>query len=152
MKSFFSLFGIILVLELLPVGASDGTFVTGQANPTTYAPLILLTQGDGWVVRFENGQMLPVGREFRMSGVPKPGYEFAYWSPVSVFTDSEIIYSADDVPIETNNIVTISVSQQQIQSRSLEFTVQPAEVIVDIPGVRTLTRSAGWQATFVRRR
>jgi hypothetical protein len=140
------------MLELLPVNASDGTFNLIGRTRETYAPLFLSIQGNGRVIPFKNGQILTVGHNYEMTGVPNLGYEFAYWSPVSVFTDSEVIYNANDVPVETNNTLTISVVPQEIQHRSLEFTMQPVQVLLDIPGVRSLTLRRGWQATFVKRR
>lgn len=139
------------MLQLLPVEASDGTVdLIGETRRITYAPLFLSIQGNGRVVPFKNGQMLAVGHEYEMTAVPNRGYQFAYWSPVSVFTDSEVIFGGDNLPVETNNTVTASVIPRQIQSRSLQFPMQPAQVLVDIPGVRTLTQSVGWQATFIK--
>lgn len=148
-----SLFSLLLALALLPVEASDETFgAITRTSGVTYAPLFLLIQGNGRVLPFENGQMLPVGRDFELSAFPDRGYEFAYWSPVDVFTDTEVIYDSNGVPLPPRISVTISPIPKQIPRPSLRFTMQPVEVIVDIPGVRTLTRGEGWQATFVQRR
>ena len=152
MKAITSLIGLVLILVLLPVEASEGSFHFAQADETTDAPLLLFIEGNGRVVPFKNGQLLPVGHEFEMTAAASRGYEFAYWTLVSVFTDSEVLYDAYDVPIATNSVVTIAPSHQQIQRCSIEFTVKPAQVLIDIPGVRTLTRSVGWQATFVNSR
>ena len=151
MKIIKSLFCIVLILELLPVKASDGTFdLIGEAKGTTYVPLLLSIQGNGEIVPFKNGQMLVVGHEYEMTAVPNRGYEFAYWSPVSVFTDTEVIYGGNNLPFETNSSVTISVSQRRIQIRSLHFSMQPVQVLIDLPGIRTLTATQGWQATFIK--
>lgn len=124
---------------------------TGQSNRIVSVPLFLLIQGNGRVVPFTNGQILPAGRECEMNAFPARGYEFAYWSPVDVFTDTEVIYDTNNNPLPPLVSVAISPNPEQIQHRSLKFKTQPAQVIVDIPGIRTLTVSTGWQATFVKK-
>lgn len=115
------------------------------SNGETQAPLLVFTNGSGHVAPFHNGQMLIVGPEYEMLGIPHVGYVFAGWTPVTAFT---IVDYSTDGSATTNTV--LSPAFGSIKSRVLRFTVQPPEVIFDDPGVRTITMSLAWQANFVR--
>lgn len=139
--------------------SSEAQSLGSQDNPRllsssgSQAPLMLFINGPGRVLPFHDGQMLEVGPEYRMQAIPDRGAVFAGWNVVQVFTDNEVIYDSSNNATTNKSIVTVLQEPISIRTRGpiLRFTVQPATLLLDIPGVRTLTQTIGWQANFVRR-
>jgi hypothetical protein len=139
----------ILAAQTLPAQTTDdppdSALVT---NEVSYSPLYLFTNGPGWIFPFEDGQMLEVGRTYRMLAIPDRDNEFTNWQPVNLFTFTEILhhFPGDDGYIVTSTLA--SPLPEYYSDPVLEFTNQPEEVILDTPA-RTITKSLGWQANFV---
>jgi hypothetical protein len=149
MKIIFFLLAAVLTVLPLPAQTADdrsGTFV--QDNDRSYTPLLLLTNGNGRVFPFRDGQLLETGRTYVMAAVPDRGFAFSSWQPVVVFTFSEYAHGPSGTLIErtTEDVVP---TPEYTWDRALKFTMQPEQVILDIPNVRIITQSFGWQANFV---
>ena len=146
MKKMLALLALLSLTLRMPAQTSNA-----RPRPASKAPLLLFVDGPGNVVPFHDGQMLEAGRDYVMTANPDRGQKFANWSPVTVFTMVE--YVADesgDVSAVTNTVM--SPEGVFSRNRTLRFQVQPAEVILEIPGVKTVMRSSGWQANFVPRK
>ena len=133
------------LIMLTAVLASTGA-VRSQAQDTT-APLYLSINGAGSVSPLTNGEPLVVGQAYNMVAVPGAGFAFSSWQPVNVFTTTT---SAVDTNGNTNTVVSIVGSPVAAFTNqpSLDFVMQPVVVLIDNPGVLTITRSSGWQANF----
>lgn len=140
-------FAFPLAGESLGTHDNPGLLSSGGSQ----APLVLFINGPGRVLRFHDGQMLEVGLEYRAQAIPDRGAVFIGWNRVNVFTDTEVVYDSSNNPTGNRTIVTSAPVPISIRSPDLRFAVQPATVLLDIPGVRSLTQTTGWQANFVRR-
>jgi hypothetical protein len=109
---------------------------------------LLYTDGPGRFFPFHDGQMLQVGRNYEMIAVPQWGYVFTHWTPVDVFTITEIKYDLDGNPLPPMVFTMVSPEQEVIRKPVLRFAMQPVEVILDVPGVENITLSRGWKAHF----
>jgi len=111
------------------------------------APLYLSIIGAGRVSPLTNGQALAVGQLYNMVASPDTGFAFSSWQPVDVFTMTTFVV---DVNGSTNRVVSVVGSPVPTFTNqpSLDFVMQPVVVVVDNPGVLTITRGSGWQANF----
>jgi hypothetical protein len=73
---------------------------------------------------------------------------FTNWTRADVFTFYEVSTDPSGHSV-TNTSTVVSLVPSFARNPMLQFTMQPEYVLVDIPGVRTITRSSGWQANFV---
>ncbi len=135
----------LLITLALVIAGSSGTVSHAQG---TTAPLSLGINGGGSVSPLTNGEPLEVGQTYNMVAIPDPGFVFSSWQPVSVFTFTEFVF--DPISGNTNTVVSTVASPVPAYTSqpSLDFTMQPVDVIYDVPGVRTTTKSSGWQANF----
>jgi hypothetical protein len=138
-----SLFVLVALLSL-------GLQTPAQTSNISYAPLTVLTNGGGVVFFCHAGEMLEVGRRYAMLAVPDPGYEFTNWTRVDVFTISEIHLDESGNPTTITSTV-VSPTPDVITDPVLIFTMEPQVVILNVPGVRQITETIGWQANFVSR-
>lgn len=157
MKNIFILLALMsLTLQMPAQTTSDGHNSGFQSDAVSRAPLLLFTNGQGQVFplrngqifRLHNGQMLEVGGNYVLEAVPDRGFAFTNWNPVRVFTFTEVIL---DESGNANTITNMVVSPVPNYTRNpvLRFTMQPVEVLYDVPGVGTITEGEGWQANFV---
>ena len=137
MKTTLLLLAAVLATEQLPA----------QDFNDLYAPLMLYTNGDGRVLPFRDGQMLETGRRYSMIAIPSSGFAFSSWQPVVVFTFIEYTYDASHNLVERTSTDVIA-EDEYITKPVLRFTMEPEEVLFDVPNVRTITESFGWQANF----
>ena len=113
-----------------------------------FAPPHIYTNGAGGVSPPFAGQMLEVGRTYEMVGIPDPGFVFSSWQLVDLFTFS-VFTSGPDGEIYPPTISTVpSPNMQYITTPTLSFTMEPVEVILDIPNSITITHGIGWQVNF----
>jgi hypothetical protein len=138
MKKFqlIALLSLITAIDL-PSGYAQGTL----------APLPLYINGGGTVSPYTNGELLEVGATYNIKARAAPGFAFSGWQPVNVFTFTTFTI---DLQGNTNMVVSVvpSLLPTYTNQPSLDFVMQPVVVIFDSPGVRTITRSSGWQANF----
>lgn len=120
-----------------------------NAQAPVYAPLSLFITGSGEISPFTDGQLLEVGQSYEMTATPDSGYLFSSWQPVNIFTFSEYTSDAQGNPTAPIISTVLSPTGQYIVQPVLDFTMQPVTEILDVPEVRTVTQSAGWQANFV---
>lgn len=119
----------------------------GRAQDTNTVALFLFTTGSGEINPYLGGQMLNVGQDYEMTAVPDPGFVFGSWQEINVFLFELITLDAQGNPA----VITSSVySPGPIYSDQpvLDFTMQPAVLVFDVPGVRSVTEYDGWQANF----
>ncbi|MEI7938708.1 MAG: hypothetical protein WCK27_18650 [Verrucomicrobiota bacterium] len=111
------------------------------------APLYLSITGAGSISPLTNGQSLAVGQGYNMVASPGAGFAFSSWQPVNVFTMTTFLVDTNG---NTNTLVSVLGSPVPtfINQPSLDFVMQPVVVVVNNPGVSTLTRGSGWQANF----
>jgi len=144
---------LVLVLTLSAAGVAAQTpnepqAPADQSESAARAPLLLFTNGPGRVAPLHDGQMLEVGRAYTMVAIPDPGCAFTNWNPVVVFTFVEYVYNpAGGFTTVTSTVV--SAVPQFSTTPALRFSMEPVQVILNDPGVRTITRSVGWQANLV---
>ena len=119
-----------------------------QDHDDSYTPLMLFTNGNGRIFPFRDGQMLETGRTYFMAAIPDRGYAFSSWQPVVVFTFIEYTRDPSGNLVERTSEDTVPEAQFT-RDPILRFTMQPEQVLFDIPNVRTVTESFGWQANFV---
>jgi hypothetical protein len=157
MKKIMRQHSLLLLLALLstalPVSAEISDNTNGQKgapDEVSYAPLLLLTNGEGKVVPLHDGEMLQVGREFAMTAVASAGFTFTNWEAVDEFTF--VINTRDFNGTELPPITNTIVAPTYIYSPrpALKFTMQAPVVFLDIPGVLTVTFRTGWQANFLQ--
>src|SRR5262245_59022173 len=100
------LLGIFSLVLHLPNQLSAGD--RGQnSGGVQLAPLLLFTTGSGRVVPFHDGQMLEVGHRYVMTDVAEPGYKFANWNPVNVFTFIEqVLDGSGNIQTVTNTVTS----------------------------------------------
>jgi hypothetical protein len=136
--------GFRLIILATVIAASNSAL--SQAQDTT-APLYLFINGAGKVSPLTNGEFLTIGQSYNMSAIPCSGFAFSSWQPVDVFTFTNFVVDANG-----NTNAAVSVVPSPIPTftsqPSLNFTMEPVEVVYDNPGVLTVTRSTGWQANF----
>ena len=149
---------LLLTLMTLHLSAQTSVDVRGPGFPrgrVSYAPLALFTSdglsttGGGRIVPFHDGEMLLVGKQYVMVALPNPGFSFTGWTKVNVFTFTEHVVDASGNATVVSTRV-LSPLPGYIRQRTLKFTAEPGDMILDIPGVETVTRSIGWQADFAR--
>jgi hypothetical protein len=114
------------------------------------APLVLFISGPGQVLPYHDGQLLEVGADYRMLAIPNRGAVFAGWNQVNLFVTT--VATIDGAGYATN-VTSTDISPMPISVRSpfLRFTVQPTNVLEEIPGYLSIKQITGWQANFVRR-
>lgn len=134
-------FRLIILTTLL----ASSSAVPIHAQDT--APLYLSIVGEGSVSPLTNGQALAVGQLYNMIASPGAGFAFSSWQPVNVFTMTTFVVDTNG---NTNTVVSVVGSPVPtfINQPSLDFVMQPVVVVVDNPGVLTITRGSGWQANF----
>jgi hypothetical protein len=115
---------------------------------TTNASLPLFINGGGSVSPFTNGESLVVGQNYTMVATPDAGFAFIGWQIVNVFSFTEVTVNPDgttNMPVVSTVASLVPIT---IYEASLSFVMQPMTVIYDVPGIRTVIRSSGWQADF----
>jgi hypothetical protein len=142
MKKLLLLLVVMLAVQRLP--AQD-------TNAPSFAPLFIITNGMGKVVPFQDGEMLEVGRKYDMAAVADPHYEFSSWQRVTIFMD--IVYTENQfhqrIEVETD---IVAPSDEYYYDPVLHFKMEDTfQVLLNIPGVREIAVSGGWQANFVPR-
>ena len=137
-SAFITLVGVAIV----------GFALQGNAQGTmSYAPLHLFINGAGGVSPLLDEGMLVVGQSYIMTAIPDSGFSFSSWQPVNVFTLTSFIVDVGG-GVFTNVSVIASRVPQYINTPSLSFTMQPENLIVDNPGLFTITEGSGWQVNF----
>ena len=128
---------------------AQGTLQTIHPNDTSYAPLLLFTNGEGQFTPYQAGQLLEVGQTYTVTAVPADGYVFTGWQQANVFTTWQVTVdgNGDTNPPVISTIVSINPGLSSAQPQ-LEFILQSPDEIYDNPGVSTITESVGWQADF----
>jgi hypothetical protein len=116
-------------------------------SPPEEAPFFLSINGPGHVIGPQDGQMLQVGRDYSMTAIPNRGHHFLGWNPVNVFTFVEYTVDESGNSVASTNTI-LSPIPGFIHKPALKFSVGAPEVIFNLPGVRTVIRSSGWQANF----
>jgi len=138
-------FVLIAIFILTAIGICQRS--CGQ--DVTNAPLYLYVTGSGSVTPLQNGQSLVAGQTYDMQAIPAPGFAFDSWSGVNVFIFVETNLNPDGTTNAPITSVIPSPTPPLFFEPTLEFIMQPQEVLFDVPGVRTVTRSEGWQVNFV---
>jgi len=123
----------------------------------TYAPLLLFKNGQGYILPYDNGKTLQVGRNYVMTAIPARGYAFTNWNPVEVVT-----VTGEEIDVEAGATIPISYTDVTPEpgsekDSSLVFTVKPetiynavyADTFTGKVYQETITESTGWQANFV---
>jgi hypothetical protein len=82
-----------------------------------------------------------------MLAIPERGYVFTNWMPVTVFAYSFTYTNESGVQVVVSTNI-VDPQPEYIRRPVLEFTMQPAEIIVD-NSVLKIIASEGWQANFV---
>jgi hypothetical protein len=113
-----------------------------------YAPLLLFTNGGGKIILHRDGQMLRVGQRYAIAAIPDRGFAFTNWSRVNEFCFTIVNYDTSGAAI-TNASTVLSEAPDSHRGAILIFTMEPVEVVADVPGVLTITESSGYQANFV---
>jgi len=121
----------------------------GHAQTPSTTPLYLFTTGSGQISPFITGELLTVGQNYEMQASPDPGYQFSDWRPVNVLFFTEFTVDAEGNPLPPITSTVLSPGAIYSDQSVLDFTMQPSTVVIDVPGVRTVTQSQGWQANFV---
>jgi hypothetical protein len=119
------------------------------AQGVSDAPLSLFINGAGSVSLLQDGQPLEVGQSYTMTAIPGSGSAFSSWQPVNVFTFMEFTYDSNGDPNPPMVSTVLSLVPSYTYQPALEFTMQPVTVIYDLPGIRSITQSNGWQVNFV---
>ena len=120
-----------------------------HAQDINTAPLYLFTTGSGEITSLQNGQMLNVGQNYEMTALPDAGSIFSSWQPVNVFTFEQFTVDANGNPLPPIISMTDTPVPNYTYQPVLDFTMQPEMVLLNNPGVETITQSSGWQANFV---
>lgn len=139
---------LLLALLLTALQLPDNTPAqTNLPRNVSYAPLSLSVNGGGTIAPYYDGQMLRVGSRYVMAAIPNRGFTFTHWNLVNIVTIAE---STIDVSGATNTTYSTirSPSPERHTQKLLNFTQQPVDVLFTVPGVRTITRTTGWQANF----
>jgi len=140
---------LLFWFRLIILSTVIAAWIVSQAQAqTTNAPLSLFMNGGGSVAPLTNGESLVVGQNYNMVATPDPGFAFTSWEPVNVFTSTEVIRDAYGNPLPPVVSIVVSPVPNYTYEASLSFVMQPVVVIYDAPGVRTVTKGAGWQANF----
>jgi hypothetical protein len=136
-------FVFIITLTLATVCFTGQSFAQGDIS----APLLLFTNGAGSVSLFQGGQLLVVGQNYEMEGVPDSGFEFSSWQPVDVFTTFEVF---EDISgnLQTNVNVISSPENEYTLQPVLDFTMQSVTLVLDTEST-IITETGGWQVNFV---
>ena len=143
------LLNLLRLLPLLMPAFLGTTQLSGQTADTSYSPLLLYTNTGGKVVPLHDGQMLNVGKRYRMAAVPNPGFAFTNWTLVYAFTFSTVVINEDGTQ-STVSSTNFSEVPDYSTRRVLKFTNQAPEVIIDLPNI-TITQAIGWRPEFVPR-
>lgn len=156
MKKILALLAVILLVPLLRAQlARDFPGAAGKTTGVSFAPLYVFTNGPGKIYiypfmrlhpDFQNGQMVPVNAPFVLTAIRAQGYEFAGWSPVDVFTTSELFTNADG----SVSVITQVLPEAGPPIRHgpvLDARVTSWTNVVQTPLV-TISTGRGWQANF----
>jgi hypothetical protein len=141
MKKLFLLLAILLTVEWMPAQ---------PPGDRIYSPLFVYTNGPGQIYPVNDGEMLQVGRVYKMKAVPDRGYKFASWQPVNIFILTQTNFNAQGEPI-LPPIVSIvpAVVPTYTYRPNLRFTMQDVEWISIDGGNPSIMRAFGWQVNFV---
>ena len=144
----------IMAEQPLPAQLIDDaqSFAGNNKRNVSYAPLSLTINGAGRIFPFYDGQMLRVGRNYLMIVVPDRGYVFSGWTKVNVFTFTEFTLDPSGNPNPPIYSTVLSSVPTNIRNPILGFEMEPINVLYDVPGVRIITQSFGWEANFVPRK
>ncbi len=123
-------------------------FVCQSYSQGSLTPLYLFISGSGSITSLQDGQLLEVGTDYQMTAVPDTDFTFGSWQPVKVFVFTEVVrgLSGDLTAITSMTLIPIA---SYTSTASLAFTMQPEQVLLNVPSVGTITESSGWQANFV---
>lgn len=142
---------VILTLALAPTRLpAQGTLSAFQPQDTSYAPLLISTNGSGTITPYNSGQLLVVGQNYTLTATPAEGWLFAGWAAAWVFTDTEITinsFGATNPPIVST--IWSSTPGTLGTQNQFTFTMPSINVVYDSPGIRTLTQEQGFVANFV---
>lgn len=141
-----------MMKKLLPITMFALTMVSlahhGYAQGTL-EPLYLSFSGDGTVSPLQNGQLLEVGQSYEMDATAAAGYIFSGWQQVNVFTVEQVTVNSDGGTNSTTMSTVASVNPEIYASQpALDFTMQPVNLLYNVPGVEEITQGSGWQADF----
>jgi len=136
-------FILVLLVTLATVCFASHSYSQG-----TLAPLYLFTSGIGSITPLQDGQLLTVGQAYNMTAIPDSAFTFSSWQPVNVFVFNDVVMDVSG-DLSTNTSTVASPTADFTETSALTFTMQPVQVILDLPRVRTITESSGWQANFV---
>jgi hypothetical protein len=141
MKKIFLLLLIVLAIQWLPAQ---------PPGDSIEAPLFVFTNGRGQIYPNYDGEMLKVGRRYRMKAVPENGYRFASWEPVNVFIITQTNFTALGEPIlpPVVSIVPSDVPTYTYRP-DLKFTMKDIIWISPDGSNPNIIRAFGWQANFV---
>jgi hypothetical protein len=92
---FMKKFAFTIMFTLATMCFISQSFAQGVIS----APLLLFTNGAGSISPFQGGQLLVVGQNYEMEGVPDSGFGFSSWQPVDVFTTFEVFESVSESSI-----------------------------------------------------
>jgi hypothetical protein len=149
MKTIFLLLAAWFAVQPLPAQMADNLQgSTLRAGDVSCSPLFLFTNGVGRIFPFPDGQRLEAGRRYVMLAIPERGFVFSSWQPVVVFSFTEYTDDGSGGLMESTSTVVLT-TDEYIKGPVLKFTMEPEEVLFDIPNVRTVTQNFGWQANFV---
>lgn len=145
------LLAFLLAAQTLRAQLSGDLPVSAIRNSTvSYAPLLLSINGGGVIFPFHDGEMLAVGGDYLMLAIPERGYVFAGWQPADVFIFNQSTTDGSGNPLPPTVSTVWSPVPDNHRSALLAFTFNPSEtVLLDVPGVETITQSRGWVANFV---
>ena len=132
---------------ILSVMLATTCLVSQSYGQGSLAPLYLFTTGSGSITPLQDEQLLEIGQSYDMAAIPDSGFVFSNWQPANVFVFAEVVMDSSG-NLSTNTSIVPSIIPDFTETPSLTFTMQPAQVIFDDPGVLTITQSRGWQANF----
>jgi hypothetical protein len=140
---------MFFALQMPAQTAADRLGLDSGSGDVTTAPLQLFINGSGQVYHLHDGQMLEVGQRYLMEAVPDCGFTFTNWNLVNVFTFTDFTLDANGNPNPPVISTVLSPVPEFTSDPRLRFTMAPVTVLYDVPGVRTITMTEGWQANFV---
>ena len=114
----------------------------------TNTPLYLFINGSGSVSPYQNGDLLEVGQTYDMTATPDDGYIFTGWQQVDVFSDTEYTFDGSGGLKSNTSTIVAPSSPVYTNAPDLTFTMQPVIYLFNVPEVRMLSQTYGWQADF----